>query len=72
MFQRLETGKFRVLQSYREDYAGELDQRKSTMGYVFTVAECIISWKAVLQDTVALSTTEAEYIFAVEVSKEAL
>ena len=42
------------------------------MSYVFTVAECIISWKAKLQDTVALSTTEAEYIAAIEASKEAL
>ena len=29
-------------------------------------------WKAVLQDTVAFSMTEAEYIAAVETSKEAL
>ena len=42
------------------------------MSYVFTVAECIISWKAKLQDTVALSTTETEYIAAIEASKEAL
>jgi len=41
-------------------------------GYMFTVAECVISWKADLQDTIALSTTEAEYMAAVEVSKEAL
>jgi len=39
---------------------------------VLTVAECIISWKAELQDTIALSTTEAEYMTAVEASKEAL
>ena len=42
------------------------------MGYVFTIAECVISWKAELQDIVSLSTTEAEYMAAVEVSKEAL
>ena len=42
------------------------------MSYVFTVAECAISWKAELQDTVALLTTEAEYMAAVETSKEAL
>ena len=41
-------------------------------GYVLSVAECIISWKAELQDTVALSTTKAEYIAAVEASEEAL
>ena len=39
---------------------------------MFTVAECIINWKAELQDTVALSTTEAEYMTTVETSKEAL
>ena len=38
----------------------------------FTVPECVISWKAELQDTIALSTTEAEYMAAVEASKEVL
>ena len=42
------------------------------MGYVFTVAKCFISWKAKLQDTIALSTTEAEYMAIVDVSKKAL
>jgi len=69
VFQRLE----KILQGYVDaDYTGDLDQRKSMMGYVFSVAECIISWKAELQDTVALSTTEAEYMAAVEASEEAL
>ena len=55
MFQRLKTGKPRVLQGYVDaDYAGELDQRKSTTDYVFTLAECVISWKTELQDSVAL------------------
>ena len=42
------------------------------MGYVFTVAECVISWKAELQDTIVLSMIEVEYMAAVEASKEAL
>ena len=42
------------------------------MGYVFTVAKCVISWKAELQDITALSTTEAEYMSATEASKEVL
>jgi len=52
----------------------EIDQRRFTTGYVFTVAECIISWKEKLQDKVALSVSiiEAEYIVAVEASKEVL
>jgi len=39
---------------------------------VFIVAECVISWKAKLQDTFALSMTEMEYMAAVEASKEVL
>ena len=42
------------------------------MGYVFTVAVCIISWKAKLQDTIVLSTTEAKYMTTVEASKKVL
>ena len=73
MFQRLETGKLRLLQCYVDaDYVGNLDQERSTTGYVFTIAECIISWKVELQDTVALSMMEAEYMAAIEASKEAL
>jgi len=72
VFQRLKTGK-RVLQIYvGGDYTGDFDQRRFTSGYMFTVAECTISWKAELQDTITLSTTEAEYIAAVEASKEVL
>jgi len=49
LFQRLKTGKFRLLQGYVDaDYAGDLDQQRSTTGYVFTIVECIISWKAEL------------------------
>jgi len=39
-----EKGKFRLLQDYVDtDYARDLDQRRSMTGYVFTVAECVIS-----------------------------
>ena len=44
MFQRMKTAKPRVLQGYVDaDYARDLDQRRCTMGFVFTVAECVIS-----------------------------
>jgi len=39
----------------------DLDQWKSTTGYVFTVTESVVNWKAKLQDTVTLSTTETGY-----------
>lgn len=44
------------------DYAGDLDERRSLLGYVFTVGNNTVSWKASLQHVVALSTTEAEYL----------
>ena len=51
------------------DYAGNLDKRRSLIGYVFTIRG---SWKATLQSTVTLSTTEAEYMTITEACKEAL
>jgi hypothetical protein len=54
------------------DYGGDLDRRRSLSGYVFTIGDCAVSWKARLQDTVALSTAEAEYMTIAEVTKEAL
>jgi len=56
-------GKPSVLQGYIDaDYARDLDQQRSTTSYIFTIAECIISWKVKLQDTMALSTTEMEHM----------
>ncbi|KAG8489524.1 hypothetical protein CXB51_017540 [Gossypium anomalum] len=51
---------------------GDLDRRRSLTGYVFTIRGCAISWKATLQTTVALSTTEAEYMAITEACKEAI
>ncbi|KAL0726856.1 hypothetical protein Bca4012_022949 [Brassica carinata] len=54
------------------DYAGDLDKKRSTSGYVFTVGDNVVSWKSRLQPVVALSTTEAEYIALTEAVKEAI
>ena len=54
------------------DYAGELDKRRSTTGFVFTLAKAPVSWKSTLQSTMAFSTTEAEYMAITEAVKEAI
>jgi hypothetical protein len=54
------------------DYTRDLDDRRLTTGYVFTLAGGPICWKSIIQSTVAMSTTEAEYMAAAEAAKEAL
>jgi hypothetical protein len=46
------TGK--ILVGYVDsDFATDLDKRRSLTGYVFTVGDCVVSWKATLQPVVA-------------------
>ena len=54
------------------DMVGDVDTRKSTSGYVFTLTSGVVSWCSRLQKVVALSTTEAEYISTTKASKEAI
>jgi len=54
------------------DYAGDLDKRRSTVGYVFTLSQAQVSWRCTSQLTVALSTTKAEYMTMTEAIKEAI
>ena len=44
------------------DWAGDVDTRKSTSGYVFQIGSSTVSWSSKRQTMVALSTTEAEYV----------
>jgi hypothetical protein len=44
------------------DYAGDLDDRKSTSGQLFTVAGGAVVWASRKQSSTATSTAEAEYI----------
>lgn len=65
-------GELRVDGYTDSDFQSDVDDRKSTSGYVFTLNGGAISWKSCKQDTTADSTTEAEYIAASEASKEAV
>ena len=72
VFEKDSTGKQNCIGYVDSDYAGDLDKRRSTTGYVFTLSQAPVSWRSILQSTVALSTTEAEYMAMTEAMKEAI
>ncbi|XP_077232610.1 secreted RxLR effector protein 161-like [Tasmannia lanceolata] len=61
-----------VIENSNLDFAGCLDTRKSTSGYVFLLPGGAISWKNVKQRLIASSTMEAEFIACYEATMQAL
>ncbi|GJX53566.1 retrovirus-related pol polyprotein from transposon TNT 1-94 [Tanacetum coccineum] len=45
-------------------------RKRSLTGYVFTIGNSVVSWKATLQPSIALSTTKVEYMALREATKE--
>jgi hypothetical protein len=54
------------------DWAGDATDRRSTTGYVFMLGGGAISWNSKKQPTIALSTTEAEYMAISQCTREAI
>ena len=61
-----------ILRYVDADWGSDVNDRKSTLGYVFTLSGGAISWSSKKQSTVALSSTEAEYIAGAHTAKEAI
>ena len=54
-----------VITGYSDaDWAGNADDRKCTSGGCFYVGNNLVSWKSKKQNSISLSTAEAEYIAA--------
>ena len=53
------------------DWAGDVNDRKSTSGYVFLICGGAVSWRSKKQSCVALSTAEAEYMALSSATQEA-
>ena len=51
------------------DFAGDVNKR-SLIGYIYTLSSCAIRWKTTIQSTIYLSTTEAKYRTMTEGVKE--
>ena len=54
------------------DYAADVDTLRSTTGAVFILNGGAVAWTSKLQKSVAMSTTEAEYVAASMAAKEAV
>ncbi|KAM0037429.1 putative RNA-directed DNA polymerase [Helianthus debilis subsp. tardiflorus] len=55
-------GKQKLIGFSDSDYAGNVDDSKSTSGYIFHLGSGPVSWQSKKQKVVALSSTEAEYM----------
>ena len=66
------TGKSRLIGFLDSDYAGDLDDRKSTSGSVFIISSRAVSWSLNKQQIVALSTTEVKFVAAASSSCQAI
>ena len=54
------------------DFAGNIDNKRSTSGYVVKIGTGAVSWSSRLQSFNTLSTTESEYVAAVAAGQEIL
>lgn len=54
------------------DWGNDMKDRRSYTGFVFKLAGAAVSWESKKQRTVAMSSTEAEYMALAEAAKEAV
>ena len=64
--------KFRLCGFTDSDWAGSLDDRRSISANVFNLGSGVITWSSKKQATVALSTSEAEYVAATSATCQAI
>ena len=54
------------------DWGGDSKERRSTSGYAVFLGKSLVSWNSKMQNCIALSTMEAEYVSMCEALKETL
>jgi len=72
VFEKDSTDKKKSIEYVDSDYARDIDKHQSITGYVFTLAQALVSWRSILQSIVTLSTTEAEYMVMMKAIQEAI
>ena len=67
------SGEESILNAYSDsDWAGDLETRHSTSGYAIFLGKNLVSWRSCRQATVALSSTEAEYMSMCDCAQQIL
>ncbi|KAL5720625.1 hypothetical protein ACHQM5_013276 [Ranunculus cassubicifolius] len=69
---KTQSTKVKLLGFCDSDWAGSVDDMKSTSGYMFTIGSGVISWSSKKQETVAQSSAEAEYVSAALATSQAI
>ena len=65
-------GEIRVDGYKDSDFQSDINDRTSTLGFIITFNGETVSWKNSKQSTTTDSTTEADYVVALEATKEAV
>ena len=55
---------YKLLGYSDSDWGGDIDDRKSTSGFVFYIGDTAFTWMSKIQSIVTISTCEAEYVAA--------
>jgi len=71
MFTYRKSDHLEVIGYIDSDFAGYVDTRNSTFGYVYLLARGAISWKSAKQSVIAASTMEAEFVACFEATVQA-
>ena len=57
---------------FDSDWAGSVQDQKSTSGFCFSMGSAMVSWSSRKQGSIALSIAKVEYVFASDASREAI
>ena len=63
------SGEQQISASCDADWAGDREDRRSTTGFLLQLDDTTVAWRSIKQTTVALSTTEAEFVALSEGAK---